>query len=325
MLRVSVEPLAVQLDNALLRCVAELAWKAKADLLPSPAARAPGEALGEPGAALGEPEALREAQRAVATVLEPRVLLEFLSISEVELLLTARAALASLHAGTHRAPLRFGEIAAVGVLHNPRHLALGLAASYVADGVLSAPMVIGSLELLGNPAWLLTSLLRGMGDLVRLPLAGLRRSGPLGLIGGLQNGVLSLLRNGADGALTSVHSLSSGVARNLSVSQRREPASLVDGVLALGNGVLGGVTGLIADPVRGAARGGLVGLLKGVGTGAIGVVTKPTGGALRLVSAASLGLLRAISTQQPSAQPAPLGGRGSDGEDEEDDGQEDPS
>lgn len=47
----------------------------------------------------------------------------------------------------------------------------GLAAHVMAEGLLNAPRLLGSLELLGNPAGLVNSLAEGLQDFLSLSLA----------------------------------------------------------------------------------------------------------------------------------------------------------
>ena len=56
------------------------------------------------------------------------------------------------------------------------------------------------------------------------------------------------------------------------------------GTAQLGRGLLDGVTGLFLDPLAGAKKGGMVGLLKGIGTGVAGLVAKPLVGTVDLVA-----------------------------------------
>ena len=51
-----------------------------------------------------------------------------------------------------------------------------------------------------------------------------------------------------------------------------------------GNGLLDGITGIIAQPIKGAKQEGALGVLKGIGRGVAGVVTKPVIGAVDFVS-----------------------------------------
>jgi hypothetical protein len=48
--------------------------------------------------------------------------------------------------------------------------------------------------------------------------------------------------------------------------------------------IFGGVTGLVTKPFEGAKEEGLQGLVKGVGKGLLGVITKPTGGIVDFTS-----------------------------------------
>ena len=53
-----------------------------------------------------------------------------------------------------------------------------------------------------------------------------------------------------------------------------------DGVSVLGAGIVSGIRGIVADPVRGARAGGVSGALKGAVTGIVGAVTRPVSGVL---------------------------------------------
>ena len=61
--------------------------------------------------------------------------------------------------------------------------------------------MVGSLEILGNPAGLVRSFGTGVSDLVRLPLAGLR-NGPGAFLAGFTTGMGSLLKNVTTGIYT---------------------------------------------------------------------------------------------------------------------------
>ena len=49
-----------------------------------------------------------------------------------------------------------------------------------------------------------------------------------------------------------------------------------------GFGLYDGITGLVTQPLRGAKREGMSGLIKGFGKGIGGIVIKPQAGALRI-------------------------------------------
>ena len=59
---------------------------------------------------------------------------------------------------------------------------------------------------------------------------------------------------------------------------------LSKGFKRFGSGVLGGVTGLVTQPVQGVKKDGAKGLVAGLGKGAAGLVVKPVGGVVDLAS-----------------------------------------
>jgi hypothetical protein len=65
-------------------------------------------------------------------------------------------------------------------------------------------------------------------------------------------------------------------------------------VLGLGQGVVGAATGILSQPIESGAEGGwgLGSVLKGVGKGLVGVVTKPIGGAADLIAQTSGGMMQ---------------------------------
>lgn len=85
-----------------------------------------------------------------------------------------------------------------------------------------------------------------------------------------------------------------GGERMSSVSQ-----GIMEGGKTFGEGLLKGVTGIVADPLAGAKAGGMLGLVKGVGKGLVGVPGQIIGGALSGFSKVTEGLdasVREVST-----------------------------
>lgn len=76
-----------------------------------------------------------------------------------------------------------------------------------------------------------------------------------------------------------------GGERMSSVSQ-----GIMEGGKTFGEGLLKGVTGIVADPLAGAKAGGMLGLVKGVGKGLVGVPGQIIGGALSGFSKVTEGL-----------------------------------
>jgi vacuolar protein sorting-associated protein 13A/C len=58
----------------------------------------------------------------------------------------------------------------------------------------------------------------------------------------------------------------------------------------LSGGLNGGVTDILSQPFRGAKRDGLVGLVRGIGVGVLGVVVKPAVGVVDLATRTTEGL-----------------------------------
>lgn len=67
-------------------------------------------------------------------------------------------------------------------------------------------------------------------------------------------------------------------------------SNLLHGAKSLGMGFLLGLAGLITSPIKGASEEGLIGFLKGIGKGIIGIAAKPTHGVLQSVSSFTAGL-----------------------------------
>ena len=81
------------------------------------------------------------------------------------------------------------------------------------------------------------------------------------------------------------------------------PAGLSQGLGGFGLSLLGAVAGIVDQPIQGIRRANDVreaasGVIAGVGKGLIGVVTKPLGGAMELVSQTGQGILQGAGLTQ---------------------------
>ena len=63
----------------------------------------------------------------------------------------------------------------------------------LAEALLNAPLVLGSLELFFNPTGLVRSIRRGVANMIDLPMQGLQQ-GPLQFISGVGQGSASFLK-----------------------------------------------------------------------------------------------------------------------------------
>ncbi|KAG6591011.1 Vacuolar protein sorting-associated protein [Phytophthora cinnamomi] len=102
-----------------------------------------------------------------------KVYIERLEISNIQVTITARVSIPVLNSfdGT---PLHFGSTEMREVFSFPDQLYKDLAADYVADTIVRSPMLLMSLNIIGNPAGFLRSFGQGVRDLVEIPLAASR-------------------------------------------------------------------------------------------------------------------------------------------------------
>ena len=114
----------------------------------------------------------------------------------------SRALLASLPLGPrHRPP------------PSQEALLRALVAHYTSQAVLQAPRVLGSADLILNPAGLVAGLTRGVSDMVALPMRGLVGGSMMGFVSGLGQGSLSLVSHVTASTFTSFGGFSSAVGR----------------------------------------------------------------------------------------------------------------
>lgn len=205
----------------------------------------------------------------------PLYFVEHLEISAISLMLTASTF------GTRRSPLHFAALQCTGLLGSRQALLSTLASKYGFAVLAHSAALVGSLQLLGNPSFLLHSLSEGVSDALRLPLRGAPH-GPGHFVAGLAAGASSLLLHMSHGALASISDFTSAVARNIETGPDEEP---------------------VQGHHDGAERDGLArrpsALLRGMGLGLLGALTKPVGGALGLVSAASEALSTVAASHSP--------------------------
>lgn len=64
----------------------------------------------------------------------------------------------------------------------------------MSEALLSAPLVLGSLQLFFNPTGLVRSIQRGVSDMIELPLQGLQRGSALEFFTGIGQGSASLVK-----------------------------------------------------------------------------------------------------------------------------------
>ncbi|KAL3882618.1 hypothetical protein ACJMK2_028943 [Sinanodonta woodiana] len=184
---------------------------------------------------------------------------------------------------------------------------------YTQQAVQQVYVLILGLDVLGNPYGLLRDFTQGFGDLFYEPVLD-SVQGSDQFADSLVRGVHSMLGNVIGGTASSLARITGSLGNALAVlsfdnsykSRRRSafqqkpsnlPLSLVLGGKSFVMGVCLGLSGVVLDPVKGAQEEGVEGFFKGVGKGIMGLLTKPTGGVLDMVSMAFDGMHRAAELE----------------------------
>lgn len=146
--------------------------------------------------------------------------------------------------------------------------------------------VVLGLDVIGNPVSLVMDLKQGVGDFFYEPIQGIIK-GPEEAVEGLALGVASLFSHTVGGAIGALSKISGTLGEGISSltfdeemkkrrrQRRREQPNIARSGKDLVEGLVGGITGLVTQPVSGAKEDGFEGFMKGVGKGMIGVVTQP--------------------------------------------------
>ena len=180
---------------------------------------------------------------------------------------------------------------------------------YLSGALFKAGWVLGSLDVIGNPAAFTRSVREGIKDFVAMPFEGILR-GPWGFLVGLTQGSSSLVKHVSAGTITSVTNFAQSVSRNLDrlsqdpehcarneEARKLKPRGVSDGVLfglsSVGVGILGAFGGLAHHPLQVLLTDGVspAKLVASVGKGLIGMVAKPLGGAAEFIALTGQGLL----------------------------------
>ncbi|XP_048244061.1 vacuolar protein sorting-associated protein 13B-like isoform X2 [Haliotis rufescens] len=260
---------------------------------------------------------LPKSVKSTACALSQPVRIHYLCIQPISMLLSVHASMKLFLASDHT-PLSFGKFERKNLYTSSHQLTRALAMHYASGAIFRAGIVVGSLEILGNPTGLVRSIGTGVADMFRLPYTGLTR-GPGAFIGGISGGMSSLLRNVSAGMITSVTNFASSVSRNMDrlsldeghlqrqeENRRNRPVGVSDGLkqglTGFGISLLGAVAGLADQPIQSlishsqcerpaSTSATATGLVAGMGKGLVGIVTKPIGGAAEFVSQTGQGIL----------------------------------
>ncbi|KAF0713430.1 Aste57867_4331 [Aphanomyces stellatus] len=223
-------------------------------------------------------------------------------------------AAAALVTNLDRAPIEIPEFFIENVFETKYTLGYYIMQHYVHFGLRSWYKIIGSVDVLGNPIGLVSTLGTGVKDFFFTPAqmlledeSGLRIDN---LRTGMTKGSKSLLRNTAVGVFHTTGKITETLGKGLAMLamdtqynvQRQQRAlrqassighigdGIVEGGKDLAGGIWQGVRGVVVEPVVGAATDGASGFIVGLGKGFAGLVVKPTAGVLDLLNSISQGV-----------------------------------
>eukprot|EP00762_Andalucia_godoyi_P001325 ANDGO_04804.mRNA.1 Putative vacuolar protein sorting-associated protein 13A len=203
-------------------------------------------------------------------------------------------------------PLRFNALS-ISNLFSPAGFFLNKIVSYYAAQARAQLVVaVGSVDMLGNPVFLVKNLGTGVVDFFVEPAQGIVRS-PTAFLEGLGTGSASLLSKTIESSMNAAQKITGTVSkavtaasfdkdyvRSMESTNRTKARHLGEGLeqggKALAKGLFGGIVGLVTKPVEGAKKDGVAGFFKGVGKGIAGVAAKPVSGALTFVAKTTEGV-----------------------------------
>lgn len=219
-------------------------------------------------------------------------------------LTTLLSAVGAIAGNINKAPIRLNAKIITNASGTANTLGSNLVRHFAVEGLKEAYKILGSLEIIGNPVGLVSNLGDGVMDFFYEPAQCLMER-PSDFGRGVAKGSSSLVTHLSGGVFGAASAITGSVSKGLSVlsmdkefqenqGKAKESKHVVDGVLeggkSVAQGLAGGISGIIIDPIKGAREGGIKGLGKGLVTGLVGAVVKPTAGVLGGVSSTLQGL-----------------------------------
>ena len=152
------------------------------------------------------------------------------------------------------------------------------------QGLLQFYRILGSSELLGNPIGLIDKLGTGVYEFFNEPAKGLLK-GPKAFINGMGKGVRSLVSNVIAGSFESVANITGSLYKIISYENAALKKSIYDDLGLMD--IASGVSGIVVKPYQGFKKHGAKGLIKGIGSGIVGIVVSPVAAVLHFSSTVS--------------------------------------
>lgn len=183
-----------------------------------------------------------------------------------------------------------------------------LLSHYKSQALQQAYVLLFGLDVLGNPYGLVKDFTQGLGDFFYEPFLGTFHE-PDRYAENLTQGIRSLLRHTVGGAAASASAITKSLGKTLASlsfdsqyqklrhrhihqESNRLPVNLYKAGYSFAMGVSLGLSGVVLLPIKGSKEEGIEGFFKGVGKGLMGLITKPAGGIVDMVSMAFDGICR---------------------------------
>ncbi|XP_066252738.1 intermembrane lipid transfer protein Vps13 isoform X1 [Euwallacea similis] len=171
---------------------------------------------------------------------------------------------------------------------------------YVGQLIKQLYVLVLGLDVIGNPYGLVIGITKGVEDLFYEPFQGAIQ-GPSEFAEGLALGVKSLFGHTVGGVMGAATRITGAMGKGIAAltfdddfqrkrrdQMNKKPATVHEGIARSGKGlvmgVFDGVTGVFTKPVSGAKEQGVEGFFKGLGKGAVGLVTRPAAGIVDFAS-----------------------------------------
>ncbi|GFR31245.1 vacuolar protein sorting-associated protein 13 [Trichonephila clavata] len=196
-----------------------------------------------------------------------------------------------------------------GIFCRPQDLLTDIQSHYKSQVVQQGYVMVLGLDILGNPYGLLKDFTRGLGDFFYEPFLGSLK-GPDEFAESLARGAQSLLGHVIGGSAGAISLVTGSLGQTFSVltfdddyRKKRQlrlqlrsnslPEALFNSGKNFVLGVILGLSGVVVQPITGGQQEGVEGFFRGIGKGLLGLITKPAGGVMDMVSMAFDGIRRA--------------------------------
>jgi len=173
---------------------------------------------------------------------------------------------------------------------------------YKTDLIAQWYKIVFGLQIIGNPVGALENMADGVMSFFLEPAKGIVEDpGVLGFSRGVAKGSKALLESTISSTFDAVGKVTGSISKGVAVlsmddefiqrnrqTNKEKPKHIGEGLFSgaksVGMGLVGGISGIITDPIKGAQKEGVGGFFKGTAKGLLGVVAKPTAGVINATS-----------------------------------------